>query len=102
MRKNLGLLALSAWPRLSPEAQAISKANLRFALQTQPREVLKAALWQRHEAMVCSLWNEGGLVAEVCETQRKLRALCDRARPSKELALFCLERGAVPRHPPRR
>ncbi len=101
MRKSLGLIALSAWPQLSTEAQALSRANLRFALQTQPRDVLVRALWLRQEALVCGLWTQGGLIAQLCESQRKLRQLCDRRRPGKDLVMFCLERGAVPRYPPR-
>lgn len=100
MRQQLALLALRHWPRLSPEGKRMGMDNLRFALQTQPQNILVTSFQLRRETLVCGLWDGGGAIAEVCARQRRLRELCDRPAPNRELTDFCLARGAVPRHPP--
>ncbi|WP_281783979.1 hypothetical protein [Sinimarinibacterium flocculans] len=101
LRLRMAALGLHFWESLSPTARALTHANIDATLAVQPGPLLISAFTMRRESLVCDRWDGGGDIETVCSRWHELRKLCDRPAPSVDLVVWCLERNAVPRHPPR-
>lgn len=102
LRLQLALLGMRHWDALSPTGRALTEDNIDATLRVQPGTLLRSAFAIRREPLVCERWHDGGDLAEVCERGRGLRAICDRRNLDVDTVVWCLERGATPRYPPRR
>ncbi|MES0873925.1 hypothetical protein [Sinimarinibacterium thermocellulolyticum] len=101
LRLHLALLGLRHWDALSERARALTQAHVDASLRVQSGALLRAAFAMRRETLVCARVGDDPELLTVCERYAGLRRLCDRPRPSIDLTVWCLERYAQPRHPPR-
>ncbi|SER22099.1 hypothetical protein SAMN04488038_1229 [Solimonas aquatica] len=96
LRTRLALRELHDWSQLSPQGREQARADLRFALQVQPQNLLRTAFSLRREQLVCALWTQGGDIAQVCANMAGVRRICDRPHTTLQLSAWCFEHGVLP------
>jgi hypothetical protein len=97
LRASLARLAVVHWAQLDAQMRDDAMSDIRFALNTQPRELLFEAFRLHREDLVCGPAAENApLVPEVCERFAGLRKLCDDPGDNLELRRWCLVRNALP------
>jgi hypothetical protein len=97
LRASLARLDVVHWPQLNAQMREDAMADIRFVLETQPRDLLFEAFRLHREALVCGpAATDIPAVVEVCGRFAGLRKLCDRPGDNLELRRWCLVRNALP------